>query len=168
MRYQIALLSLLWFLPSVALADSTAKDDRIKSHKDALVRDVTCGVVTEFAIRDVNLFIAQMDIINSDSGDKKWVTKEMVAVLDGYKLDLAYQVEELMRLGLDRSEIDRLIGNASINVHQRYFVFYMKSIDVDVAKIAIAATIEEQGRCSERFVKEVLPEMKSRRGDANG
>ena len=163
----MALFSVLCFLPTLALAD-VATDDRIKLHKDAIVRDVTCGVVTEFAIRDVNLLIAQMGVINPGSKDDGSATKNMVAIREGYKLDLEYHAEELMRLGIDKSEITKMIADASIIVHQRYIQYYMKSFDVDVAKVVIANTIQEQGSCSETFVKEVLPGLKSRKGQVNG
>lgn len=166
MRYLFLLFSLLLFASPVLSADTV--EDRIKLHNDALVRDVTCGVVTEFAIRDVNLLIAQMDAINPDNQDKGSITKDMIAMLAGYKLDLAYHAEELIKLGVDKSKIDALIAQASITAHQRYILFYMKSVDLDVAKIAISNTISEQGRCSDLFVKEILPGLQSRKGQVNG
>lgn len=167
MRYLFMPFVSLLLLSSVVSADTV--EDRIKLHNDALVTDVTCGVITEYAIRDVNLLVAQLDAINPDSSqDKNSVTKDMVAMLDGFKLDLAYHAEELIKMGVDKSKVDELIAKTSSNVHQLYIVFYMKSVELDVAKIAIVTTITEQGRCSEVFVKEVLPGLRSRKGQVNG
>lgn len=167
MRYQAALFLLLSFLP-ISVSANVVSDDKIKMHTDTMVRDLTCGITTEFAIRAVNLFVAQMNVIEPDSEDKRWVTKSMVDMLNGFKIDLAYQVEELLKAGVTKSVIDKLVEETSDKVHEQHLMIYMRSIDVEEAKSGIASVIAQQGSCAEWYAKEVLPRLRDRKGEIDG
>lgn len=167
MTYRAALFSILLLLPSAVSAD-TVRDDKIKMHTDALVKDLTCGIITEFGIRDVHLFAAQMELLQPTTNDKKTITKEMFAILNGFKADLVYQVEQLLQHGVDKTDVDQLIEETSEKVHQKYIGLYMRSIDIDAAQEAIAITISEQSECSKWFMEEILPKLRERSGEING
>jgi uncharacterized protein YeeX (DUF496 family) len=165
----IAVLTLiLQSLSGFAQSVENQSNDKIKEHINNLQTDVKCSINTEFIIRNFNLSIAQLEIANPSGEDKSWIIAPMIHMAIGLEKDIEYQKEELLKSGMNKTEIDDLINLIQNSMYPEYVEYYAKSTDIKNAKMFLLKLLKDQKDCENWFITNVVPRLQSKESEVNG
>lgn len=169
MRLAIIAVLMLFSQSLFVFAQSTdTPNDKTSEYIKNLQKDVKCSINTEFIIRNFNLSIAQLEIINPEGGDKSWIVAPMMQMALGLEKDIEYQKEELLKSGLSNSDIDKIVSSIQSNMYPEYVEYYAKSISIDNAKLFLIKLLNDQKECETWFINNVVPRLKSKESEVNG
>lgn len=170
--YRALLLSTMIALGAATAHAQTSGAQQATENMDFLKKEVSCILITDYAIRHLNLFAVQMDMLDNGNGDRRKVVLPLVAMAITMRLDADNRVAELLKQGMDQSYIDSKMAEITNVIYERYSQAYINSTDYDKATLFVRGMLSEQRECEvwfdKVFGKPKLDKPKSGNGGVDG
>lgn len=120
---------------------------QITESMDILQRETACVLITDYAIRHLNLFVSQLEMVNNTNGERKKLIIPLIAMAVAIQEDADRRKTELISQGLDESYIDAKLKEVTDEILNRYSIGYIASVDYDKANAFIQTILFEQEAC---------------------
>lgn len=149
---------------------------QITESMDILQKETACVLVTDYAIRHLNLFVTQLEMVNNTNGERQKLILPLIEMAVAMQLDADKRKAELISSGIDESYIDAKLKEVADEILSRYSIGYIASTDYSKAEAFIQTVLSEQEAC-EAWAKATLggaevpdqtPPAKKDNGGING